>query len=188
MLTQQQGTWKSCEYQILTITKLCHWWFQSCPLYKHIPSSNYWPTILLDSIGDQLVFAWRLVSNWRIFVTSVQDGIYPLRKALMRSTPSLRSFPNIAFETVLMFVWLTMAFSRRFKLALPLSTSLSLSLPLFQAIDGVVCLALCPQVASRASQHFRSFKKQATCESCFARQYFHHAFINYSFCSFCSMT
>ena len=33
----------------------------------------------------------------------------------MRSTPSLRSFPDVAFETVSMFVWLTMAFSRPFK-------------------------------------------------------------------------
>ena len=75
-----------------------------------------------------------------------------------------------------------MALSRPFKedrLALPFSTPLSLSL--LQAIDGVVCLALCPQEASRASQHFRSFKKQDTCEGCFARQYFHHVFINYTF-------
>ena len=46
----------------------------------------------------------------------------------MRSTPSLSSFPNVAFETVPMFVWLTMALSRPFKgdrLALPLSTPLS---------------------------------------------------------------
>ena len=46
----------------------------------------------------------------------------------MRFTPSLRSFPNIAFQTVPMFVWLTMAFSHPFKkdrLALPLSTPLS---------------------------------------------------------------
>ena len=30
----------------------------------------------------------------------VQDGIYELGKAHMRLTPSLRSFPNVAFETV----------------------------------------------------------------------------------------
>ena len=35
---------------------------------------------------------------------SVQDDIYALGKAHMHSTPSLRSFPNVAFETVLMFV------------------------------------------------------------------------------------
>ena len=32
--------------------------------------------------------------------SSVQDGIYGLGKAHMRSTPSLRRFPNVAFETV----------------------------------------------------------------------------------------
>ena len=56
---------------------------------------------------------------------SVQDGIYALGKAPMRSTPSLRSFPNLAFETVLVFVRLKMALSRPFRedhLALPLST------------------------------------------------------------------
>ena len=31
----------------------------------------------------------------------VQDGIYELGKAHMRSTPSLRSFPKVAFETVM---------------------------------------------------------------------------------------
>ena len=60
--------------------------------------------------------------------SSVQDGISALGKAHMRATPSLRSFPNVASETVPVFVRLTMALSRRFKedcLALPLSMSLS---------------------------------------------------------------
>ena len=30
---------------------------------------------------------------------SVQDGIYAFKKAHMHSTPSVRSFPNVAFET-----------------------------------------------------------------------------------------
>ena len=34
---------------------------------------------------------------------------------IMRSIPSLRSFPNVAFETVPMLVWLTMVLSRPFK-------------------------------------------------------------------------
>ena len=50
-----------------------------------------------------------------VFQCSVQDGIYALRKSHMRSTPSLRGFHSIAFETVPIFVWLTMAFSRPFK-------------------------------------------------------------------------
>ena len=60
-----------------------------------------------------------------VHFSSVQDGIYAFGKALMRSTPSLGSFHNVAFETVPMFVWLTMALSRPFKEALPLSTPLS---------------------------------------------------------------
>ena len=41
---------------------------------------------------------------------------------------------------------------------------------LLQVIDGVMSLALCPQVVSQAPQHFRSSETQATCEGCFARQ------------------
>jgi len=47
---------------------------------------------------------------------------------IMQSIPSLRDFPNVAFETVPVFVQLTMALSRPFKedrLALPHSTPLS---------------------------------------------------------------
>ena len=36
--------------------------------------------------------------------SSVQDGMYALGIAHMRSTPSLRSYPNVAFETVPVFV------------------------------------------------------------------------------------
>ena len=41
---------------------------------------------------------------------------------------------------------------------------------LLQVIDGVMSLALCPQVVSQAPQHFRSSETQATCEGCFDRQ------------------
>ena len=41
---------------------------------------------------------------------------------------------------------------------------------LLRAIDGVMSLALCPQVVSQTAQHFRSSRTQATCEGCFARQ------------------
>ena len=40
---------------------------------------------------------WAVVS---VQFSTVQDGIYALGKAHMRSTPSLRSFPNAAFDTV----------------------------------------------------------------------------------------
>ena len=41
---------------------------------------------------------------------------------------------------------------------------------LLQAIDGVMSVALCPQVVSQTSQHFISSEKQATCEGCFPCQ------------------
>ena len=44
------------------------------------------------------------VTNSKPQFSSVQNEIYALRKAHMRSTPSLRSFPSVAFETVPMFV------------------------------------------------------------------------------------
>ena len=61
-------------------------------------------------------------------ISSVQDGIYVLGKAHMCSTPSHRSFSSVVFETVPMFIWLTMALSRPFKedcLALLFSMPLS---------------------------------------------------------------
>ena len=73
-----------------------------CWLY---PSSNKWPQF-----------------------NSVQGGICALREVHRHSTPSLRSFPNVSFETVPMFFWLMMALSRPLKedhLVLPLSTPFS---------------------------------------------------------------
>ena len=68
--------------------------------------------------------------------SSVQDGIYAPGKAHMRFTPSVRSFPNVASETVLMFVCLMIAFSRPFKedrlahlLSMPLSSRRSMMCP-----------------------------------------------------------
>ena len=91
-------------------------------------------------------------------------------------------FPNVAFETVPMFVWLTVALSRPFKENRltddgPLSSfqgrsssASSFHASLRQAIDSVMSLALSPQVVSQAPQHITSSEKQATCEGCFAYQ------------------
>ena len=49
------------------------------------------------------------------------------------------------------------------------NTSLAFHASLLLAINGVMSLALCPQVVSQASQHSRSSEKQTTCEGCFAR-------------------
>ena len=48
------------------------------------------------------------------------------------------------------------------------SSASSLSVSLFQAIDGVMSLTLCPQAVSQAPQHFRSSETQATCDGCYA--------------------
>ena len=50
------------------------------------------------------------------------------------------------------------------------SSASSFNASLLQAIDGVMSLALCPQVVSQAPEHFRSSEKQATCGGCFSRQ------------------
>ena len=60
----------------------------------------------------------------------------------------LRSFPNVAFETV------PVSDDER-----PFSSCQgrsSFCATLLQAVSGVVALALCPQVMSQAPQHFRS--------------------------------
>ena len=48
----------------------------------------------------------------------------------MRSTPSLRSFPNVAFKTVPVFIWRS-------------SSASAFDASLFQAINDVMSLALC---------------------------------------------
>ena len=50
------------------------------------------------------------------------------------------------------------------------SSASSFNASLLQVIDGVMSLALRPQVVSQAPQHFRSSEKQAICEGCFALQ------------------
>ena len=100
-----------------------------------------------------------LTSHSSVQFNSVQHGIYALGEAHMRSTPSLRSIPNVAIETVPMFVWLTMALSRPFKEDRLAEEEASFHASLLQAIDGVMSLALCQQVGSRAPQHLRSSEK-----------------------------
>ena len=60
---------------------------------------------------------------------------------------------NLAFETVPMFVWLTIA---------PLvfwSKIVSFHASLFQAIDGVTYLALCPLAVSQAPQQIQNYRE-----------------------------
>ena len=89
------------------------------------------------------------------------------RKAHMYSTLSLRSFPNIAFEIVPTFVWLTMALSRPLRGLSRPSSAFSFHASLLRAISCVMSLALCPHVVSQDPQHFRSSEAQATCNGRF---------------------
>ena len=69
----------------------------------------------------------------------------------MHCTPSLRSFPNVAFETVPMLLLSTMALSQRLKMSERFFLCFSLPPPFPQAIDSVMSLALYPQVVSSSS-------------------------------------
>ena len=146
---------------------VCHRFFGWCCFFAVMP----WPSDLISFYGcgfGEKRYQLRQSENGQLVCchgfgqtpstglptvqfSSAQDGIYALGKAHMRSAPSFRSFANVAFETVPMFVWLTMALSRPFKedrLELPLST------PLLQVIYDVMSLALCQQVVlSHALSH-----------------------------------
>lgn len=82
--------------------------------------------------------------------------------------PSVKRFANAAFESVPMFDWLPMAFSRPTKedcRAFPLST------PPSARQSMVWCpFALCPQVVTRTPQHCRSSVMQAIYDSWFTCQ------------------
>ena len=143
-------------YKMVNQTRTCHETFfiiLHMHLY-HVPHQQLWYVSQHQS-HHPTPLTHLHVSHFVIEFNSVQDGIYALRKAHMRSTLSLRSFPNIAFETVPMFVWLTLALSR-FSEGRSSSAS-SFNASLFLVINGVISLALCPQVVSQASQHFRSY-------------------------------
>ena len=100
-----------------------------------------------------------------LLLSSAQDGIYALGKARISSTPSLRNFPTLPLKQFqcLSDNGLLSSFQGRS------SSASSFHAFLLQAIDGVMSLALCPQVVSQTSQHFRFSEKQATCEACMSR-------------------
>ena len=96
----------------------------------------------------------------------------PLGKALCSPTLSLRIFPNVAFETVPMFVSVTddgpfSSFQGRSPSA---SSFKRLSTPSDRWCD-VPGFVPAGSVSPQSSQYFRSSaEKQAICEGCFARQ------------------
>ena len=109
---------------------------------------------MYQNVGEPCVWKWHACDTVVLYHQASTHTI-----ARMRSTQSLRSFPNIAFKTVAMFVWLMMALSCPFKEDYP-----HLPFPGDQLCD---ILALCLQVVSHAPQHLRTSEVQATCDGCF---------------------
>jgi len=112
----------------------------------------------------------------------VHDGINALEIAYI--IPSFRSFPNVAIETVQCSSdCVTMFLSRPFKedcLALPLS------------VDGVMSLALCPQVVSKLQALVYDILPSTTAVFSYAiapqklsanEQFFVFVFVCFLFCS-----
>ena len=120
---------------------------------------------------------FNLVNMSRLF-SSVQFKVVSMRSEKPICAPPRLSevsptLPFKRFQCSSDWRWPSLILSRKiFPGISPFHTSLR------QAIGGVMSLALCRQVVSQASQHFRSSEKQATCEGCFARQ---------SFCSVVSL-
>ena len=120
--------------------------------------------IVFNSSADQILY----YSTFQF--SSVHDGIYALGKVHMRSTSSLRSFPNVAFETVPMLKQSQCLSTDDVPLSSfqgRSSSASSFHASLLQAIDDVMCFALCQQGISQAPQHFRSSETQTTCDDCF---------------------
>ena len=101
-------------------------------------------------------------------ISSVQDSIYALGKAHIRSAPVSQKYPHCRLwngsDVPLIDDGPLSSFQGRS------SNASSFHASLFQAIDGAMSSALYPQVVSQAPQHFRSSEKQATREGCFSRQ------------------
>ena len=92
-----------------------------------------------------------------IFSSSVQDGIYALGKPHIRSTPSVRCFPSVAFETGPTFVRLTMDLFRPFNWRSSSASSSRRS------------MAWYPWLVSQAPERFRSSETQSCCDGCFSQ-------------------
>ena len=100
-----------------------------------------------EGIGKQLQFS----SKWYLHARKIPYALHPASQKL----------PSVAFQTVPVSIRLTVAFSR------PFSSASSFHTSLLPVIQGVLSLALCPQVVSQAPQHLRFSTTQTACDSCF---------------------
>ena len=118
----------NCWYNFKQRWKSSHNWVRMMRVQRNLQSCENSPEISLGMGELHFMITERFSS---IQFSSVQFKMVSMRSKppiIMRYTPSLRSLPNVALETVPMFVWLAMAISRPFKedrLALPLSVPLS---------------------------------------------------------------
>ena len=131
-----------------------------CSLYTWLWRLSFFNLDKEQILKQRLVHFHWMPALKHIFLfqlSSLQDGIYALRKGNMRSAPSLRRFPSVPFRTVAMLVWLTLALSPPFKEDRSSSASFS-GTSLLLAISSVMPLALFPQVLSEVPQHFTFFR------------------------------
>ena len=96
-------------------------------------------------------------SRWYIIMRSEKPICAPPRLSEISATSPLKRFQCLIDDGPLS------SFQGRS------SSTSSFHACLLQAIDGVMSLALCPQVVSQAPQHFGSSEKQATGEGRFAK-------------------
>ena len=85
-----------------------------CVHFKAVEDYYSRPCVHFKAVEAMISFIKENKKNLHISgvqFSSVQDGICALGKVHMLSTLSYRSFPSVAFETVPMFMWLTMALS-----------------------------------------------------------------------------
>ena len=127
-------------------------WWRLCPLHLHACQVR-------ATVGDSglcckcLCDVIRALINSLVQFSSVQDGINALGKAHKLCAPTLPlkrsqcSFDDVPLSS----------FRGRS------SSASSFHASLLQAINSAISLALCPQVVSQASQHFRSSKHTLVC-------------------------
>ena len=120
-------------------------------------NEDHWALLLSTPVSYEWSMVRQLFSTvFFLLSSSVQFG-----KAHMRSTPSHRSFTPVAFDTVLMLVWLTMVLSRPFKEG----RWEVLSTPVCYERSMVWC-----SWCLRLLNTLRSPETQAACGGCFAHQ------------------
>ena len=117
----------------------------SCCFLDEYPAQHWWVSLFTGCVWQQELNTSSSGDFFSREFLSVQDGVCMLRKAHMRSTLSLRSFPNVAFETMPVpsdWRWPFLVHSR--------NIIKCFICPCLSPLGNCWCLALCPQVVSEA--------------------------------------